>query len=67
MTWSFRGLGDVITDDGRELAAYLRAQNRDNVLMTGVHTNMCALEVAPTTRSGRWSADESKPLPFWMN
>lgn len=34
---------DVITDDGRELVAYLRAQNRDTVLMTGVHTNMCVL------------------------
>lgn len=34
---------DVITDDGRELVAYLRAQNRDTVLMTGVHTNMCIL------------------------
>jgi nicotinamidase-related amidase len=34
---------DVITDDGRELAAYLRAHDRDVVLMTGVHTNMCIL------------------------
>jgi nicotinamidase-related amidase len=34
---------DVITDDGRELVAYLRAQNRDTVLMTGVHANMCIL------------------------
>jgi hypothetical protein len=33
----------VITDDGRELVAYLRAQNRDVVLMTRVHTNMCIL------------------------
>lgn len=34
---------DVITDDGRQLVAYLRAQNRDTVLMTGVHVNMCIL------------------------
>jgi nicotinamidase-related amidase len=34
---------DVITDDGRELVAYLRARKRDTVLMTGVHTNMCIL------------------------
>lgn len=36
-------LRDVITDDGAELAAYLRACGRDTVLMTGVHTNMCIL------------------------
>jgi nicotinamidase-related amidase len=34
---------DVITDDGGELVAYLRAQYRDTVLMTGVHANMCIL------------------------
>jgi nicotinamidase-related amidase len=34
---------DVITDDGAELAAYLRADGRDTVLMTGVHTNLCIL------------------------
>lgn len=34
---------DVITDDGRELVAYLLTQKRDTVLMTGVHTNMCIL------------------------
>lgn len=34
---------DVITDDGAELAAYLRARGRDTVLMTGVHANMCIL------------------------
>jgi nicotinamidase-related amidase len=34
---------DVITDDGRELVAYLRARGRDTVLMTGVHANMCIL------------------------
>jgi nicotinamidase-related amidase len=34
---------DVITDNGRELVAYLRARHRDTVLMTGVHTNMCIL------------------------
>jgi nicotinamidase-related amidase len=34
---------DVITDDGRELVAYLRAHNRDIILMTGVHANMCIL------------------------
>jgi nicotinamidase-related amidase len=34
---------DVITDDGAELAAYLRADGRDTVLMTGVHTNGCIL------------------------
>lgn len=34
---------DVITDDGGELVGYLRAEQRDTVLMTGVHTNMCIL------------------------
>jgi nicotinamidase-related amidase len=34
---------DVITDDGRELVAFLGANGRDVVLMTGVHTNMCVL------------------------
>jgi nicotinamidase-related amidase len=34
---------DVITDDGRELAAYLRAVGRGTVLVTGVHANMCIL------------------------
>ena len=34
---------DVITDDGLELAAYLAAQERPVVLMTGVHTNLCVL------------------------
>jgi nicotinamidase-related amidase len=34
---------DVITDDGGELVAYLRARSRDIVLMTGVHANMCIL------------------------
>jgi nicotinamidase-related amidase len=34
---------DVITDDGGELAAYLRAVGRETVLMTGVHENMCIL------------------------
>jgi hypothetical protein len=34
---------DVITDDGRELAAYLAADSRDTVLMTGVHANLCIL------------------------
>jgi nicotinamidase-related amidase len=34
---------DVITDNGAELAAYLRARGRDTVLMTGVHANMCIL------------------------
>jgi nicotinamidase-related amidase len=34
---------DVITDDGGELAAYLRAVGRETVLMTGVHANMCIL------------------------
>jgi hypothetical protein len=34
---------DVITDDGGELAAYLRSVGRDTVLMTGVHANMCIL------------------------
>lgn len=34
---------DVITDDGRELVAYLRASGRDTVLMAGVHANMCIL------------------------
>lgn len=34
---------DIITDDGLELASYLRFEGRDHVLMTGVHTNMCVL------------------------
>lgn len=34
---------DIITDDGGELAGYLRETGRDSVLMTGVHTNMCVL------------------------
>jgi nicotinamidase-related amidase len=35
---------DLITDDGGELAAYLRMTGRDTVLMTGVHTNLCVLK-----------------------
>lgn len=34
---------DVITDDGAELAAYLRADRRTVVLVAGVHTNLCVL------------------------
>lgn len=34
---------DVLTDDGGELGAYLRAGGRGTVLMTGVHTNFCIL------------------------
>lgn len=34
---------DVITDDGSELAAYLREHGRSVVLTTGVHTNLCVL------------------------
>jgi nicotinamidase-related amidase len=35
---------DVVTDDGGELATYLRASGRRTVLVAGVHTNMCILE-----------------------
>lgn len=35
---------DVITGDGGELAAYLWAQRRTTVFVTGVHTNLCVLQ-----------------------
>jgi nicotinamidase-related amidase len=34
---------DIITDEGGLLASYLKSEDRDQVLMTGVHTNMCVL------------------------
>jgi nicotinamidase-related amidase len=34
---------DIITDEGGLLATYLKSEGRDQVLMTGVHTNMCVL------------------------
>jgi len=34
---------DVISDDGREIYAFLRAHEVDQVLIMGVHTNMCIL------------------------
>ncbi len=34
---------DVITDDGAELYNVLQAEGRENVIVMGVHTNMCVL------------------------
>ncbi len=34
---------DVITDSGQEVLAYLQRQQIDQVLIMGVHTNMCVL------------------------
>ncbi|HEX6984531.1 MAG TPA: ThuA domain-containing protein, partial [Planctomycetaceae bacterium] len=35
--------GDFLTDKGEEVWSILEARGIDNVLMTGVHTNMCVL------------------------
>ncbi len=34
---------DIITDDGREVYNLMRAQERENLILMGVHTNMCVL------------------------
>lgn len=34
---------DFISDDGRQVYSYFRERGIDNVLMMGVHTNMCVL------------------------
>jgi hypothetical protein len=34
---------DIISDDGAEIAGYFKAKGIKNVILTGVHTNMCVV------------------------
>ncbi|MBC7237053.1 MAG: isochorismatase family protein [Chloroflexi bacterium] len=49
---------DVISDDGRQIYSYLRAQGIEQVLIMGVHTNMCILNRSFAIKQMvRWGVD----------
>jgi nicotinamidase-related amidase len=49
---------DVISDDGREVYSYLRHQGIEQLLIMGVHTNMCVLNRSFAIKQMvRWGVD----------
>lgn len=59
---------DVITDIGREVLAYVQRQQIAQVLIMGVHTNMCVLHrtfaIKQLVRWGcRWRWCATSPMP----